>query len=109
MQGEELGRPAVCSGTAPAEESEDNYYCQTTCSAIPTEVLPFRLQTEAVGDARAYFSPFHSVFSPSLLHKGVSKAQWCKQLPDHTGCSVHRDAVMKYMRDRITSKPDGPC
>lgn len=77
--------------------------------AIPTEVLPFRLQTEAVGDARAYFSPFHSLFSPSLLCKGVLKAQWpLEPLPDHTGCSVHCGAVVKYMRDRVPSN-DGPC
>lgn len=108
MQGE-LGRPAVCSGAVPGEESHNNYYCQTTCSAIPTEVLPFRLQVEAAGDARTYFTPFHNLFSSSLLHKGVLKAQWCQQLPDHTGCSVHRDAVMKYMRKSVTSKPDGLC
>lgn len=96
MQGE-LGRPAVCSGTAPGEESHDDYCCQT-CSAIPTEVLPFRLQAEAVGDTMDYFLSFHGLFSPSLLHKGVLRAQWCKRLPDHTGCSVHHGAVMKYMR-----------
>lgn len=94
---------------SPGGESHDNYCCQTTSSAKPTEVLPFRLQAEAAGDARAYFTPFHGLFSPSLLHKGVLKAQWCKKLPDHTGCSVHRGAVMKYMRGSITSKPDGPC
>lgn len=73
---------AVCLGAAPGEESHDYYCCQKTRSAIPTEVPPFRLQTQRAGDA--YSSPSHSLFSPSLLRKGILKAQWCKQLPDPT-------------------------
>lgn len=93
---------AVCSGADPGEESHDYYCCQTTCSAIPAEVPPFRLQTQRAGDARAYSSPSHSLFSPSLLRRGVLKAQWCKQLPDPASSAHHQHAVMKHVRDRAT-------